>query len=304
MKKFASLLHREWMQHQRGWVILVALPLVLVILAATFGHVQVNLGDDVAARGHSPEPAALAALSIAGLGAGTLLLAWGSTLLQVPGLARRDVQDRSIEFWLSMPTSHVQSLGATLLAHLLLVPWAALAIGLVGGLVVSALVVAQVHGLAAWFALPWGSIVIGAVALWLRLGLGVLLTTLWLSPLIVGVMAASAWLKRWGLPVFIGGLALGNLVLEQLYGVRALSAALRGMFTSARRAFIGAGSGGSLHINSSAELDAMLPQAAHWLLGDAGRALQAAASPAFMAALAVGAAAFALLVLRRQRSNQ
>ena len=76
------------------------------------------------------------------------------------------------------------------------------------------------------------------------------------------------------------------------------------MMSSARRAFIGANGGGALLINSSADVEAMLPQAAHWLMGDAGRALQAAASPAFIAALAVGAAAFALLVLRRQRSNQ
>ena len=43
-------------------------------------------------------------------------------LIQTPGLARRDRQDRSIEFWLSLPTSHAASVAAPVLMHLVLVP--------------------------------------------------------------------------------------------------------------------------------------------------------------------------------------
>ena len=164
--------------------------------------------------------------------------------------------------------------------------------------------VTKAYGLGAWWSLPWPSIIGALVALWLRLSLGVLLATLWLSPLIVGAMAASAWLKRWGVPVFVGGLAIGNLVLERVYGVHALSAALQTLMSSARQAFIGAGGGrATLQINSPREVETMLPAAAQWLLDDAGQALWAAASPAFVVALAVGAAAFALLVWRRQRGS-
>jgi ABC-2 type transport system permease protein len=39
------------------------------------------------------------------------------------GSPRRDHGDRSIEFWLSLPSGHGESLAAPMLVHLLLVPW-------------------------------------------------------------------------------------------------------------------------------------------------------------------------------------
>jgi hypothetical protein len=51
------------------------------------------------------------------------------------------------------------------------------------------------------------------------------------------------------------------------------------------------------------DVAAALPQLPAMLLRDVGHLLGNAASPAFIAALAVGALGFALLVLRRQRAE-
>lgn len=301
MNRFATLLRREWLQHQRGWIVLLVLPLCVLLLIATFG--EIHLGQDE----EMPGALALTMMVTMGLVALTVGLAWGASLLMAPGLARRDTQDRSIEFWLSMPVSNVQSVGATLLMHLLAFPWAAVAAGLLGALLVSPVIVGKVFGLEAWWSLPWGGLLLAAAALALRIWLGLLLATLWLSPLILGTMAASAWLKRWGLPVVVGTLGVSHLVLSQAYGIGIIGRTVAAMGEQALHAVINAGAGGGgtrgLIVEHPDEVGALLPAAAQWLMADAGRALAAAASPGFLAALAGGAAAFALLVLRRRQGR-
>jgi len=301
MNRFKTLMLREWMQHQRGWLILVALPILIVLVAGIAGHAQVNFADH---EDEVPTPLVVALGVTVGIAALTFVLAWGAALLQSPGLARRDIQDRSVEFWLSLPVGHAQSLGAMLLMHLLVLPWAALGVGLAAGLLVSLPLVAKVFGIGAWFALPWVTALAAVVALALRLTLGLLLATLWLSPLILGTMAASAWLKRWGVPAVAGVVVVGGTLLDRIYGNPIVWEVLRSLGSHASRALIAAerdkGPKG-LVIESADQIDGVLAVAPHWLLIDAGHALAALASPTFVAALAAGALGFALLVLRRQR---
>ncbi len=300
MNRFATLLRREWLQHQRGWVVLLLLPLCVLLVIATFGEIHLGEGEEM------PGALALTMLVTMGLVALTVALAWGASMLMAPGLARRDVQDRSVEFWLSLPVSNVQSVAATLLMHLLALPWAAAAVGMVGALLISPVIVGKTAGLAAWFSLPWGGLLLAAAALALRLWLGLLLATLWLSPLILGTMAASAWLKRWGVPTVVGGLVVGHVVLSQGYGISVIGDAVTALGQQALKAVINAGGGGGtqgLVVDHPDEVGAMLPAAAQWLMVDAGRALAAAASPAFLAAVAGGAAGFALLVRRRRQGR-
>ena len=299
MKTFKTLLQREWLQHQRGWLVMLGLPVVLAVLAATFGQMQ--LGDDAA---DIPGPLSFAMITVLAMVGLCLLVTWGTALLMSPGLARRDTQDRSIEFWLSLPTTHVQSVSATLLMHLLVLPWAAIGVGLASGLLISPIIVSKGFGMSAWLGLPWADLLGAAAALWLRLSVGLVLATLWLSPLILGTMAASAWLKRWGVPAVASALIIGTVALSKLYGFTVLRDALAYITGQASGAFIGdwpAGSLQGLQIQHPDEFGAALPQAAHWLMQDAGQALWAAATPGFLAALAVGAAAFGALILRRQR---
>lgn len=297
MKRFKTLLQREWMQHHRGWLILLALPMVLVVGIAIVSSFQFELDE-------GPADALGAAMLLgAGLTALTLGLAWGATLLMSPSLARRDVQDRSIEFWVSLPIPHSHSVGATLLMHLLALPLAAVGVGLLGAIVLSPLVVAKGWGIGAWFTLPWGQLLLAALALALRLWLGVVLATLWLSPLIIGTMAASAWLKRWGVPAVAGVLVIGGVLMEKLYGITLIGDTLKYLFSEAATAVIAAAGEGEVKVNHPNELDAMLPMAPGWMMHDAAQALMALATPGFVAAVLVGAAMFALLVWRRARGQ-
>lgn len=303
MNRFNTLLQREWMQHRFGWLVVLFAPLVLVILAGLFTElgVQVELDGETVIR-RTPEAVLQTLGAIGGMAAVTLGIAWLTVLFQAPGLARRDTQDRSIEFWLSLPIGHVPSLGATLLAHLLLLPIAALAVGALGGLAVSMLVVVKTWGFGAWLGLPWGTLLLGFVAMLLRLACGVVLATLWLSPLILLTMAASAWLKRWGVPAVAAVIGLGGLALDKLYGTKIVWRVLQSLGEHASKAlFMVDRDGGSMKIENVEQLRPVLQGLPGWALGDLGAALAGLASPAFVGALAVGIAGFALLVLRRQR---
>ncbi len=300
--RFRTLLLREWMQHRTGWLVLMALPSLVMLGLGLLDREAVQIGS-VDAGELQTLPLVLQALvwTVATLALAGLLVAL-TLLAQLPGLARRDQQDRSIEFWRSLPVSHVQGVGATVLMHLLLLPAAALLAGLVGAQLVVLVTVVLHHGPLAWLQLPWGLLLpsygLGA----LRLVLGLLLGVLWLSPLLLLTMAASAWLKRWAVPVVSAASLLGVYWLDARLPVPLVGPAFRRIGTEALYALVAPDLfDGPNRLAQSGLADAVagLPMA---LLQDTGRVLVGAATPAFGLALAGGVLGFALLVLRRQRA--
>ena len=299
-----TLLQREWLQHRLAWTIVTVAPLAIALLVLLAGHVTINVNDTDVAVDFGRTPAlALASAAIVGTGVLTFVLAWGSALLQTPGLARRDQTDRSIEFWLSLPVGHVPALSAPLLAHLLLFPLAALGVGMLAGHLVSLLLVARFVGIGEWFSLQWGLLSLAWVATLLRGALGLLLATLWLSPLILMVMAASAWLRRWGLPALLTGIAVLGNVLEKIYGTAIVWDLGRALLAHAGRSFVYARNGGGLRFTPSTDPVQVLRDYPAWVAGDAWQSVLALGSPLLLLALVVSAACFGLLVLRRQRGG-
>ncbi len=302
VSRFQTLLLREWMQHHRGWLIMLGAPLVIAALLLIFG--SVHFGDSEAGPRTSPNPSATALAMIAMVATQGVLLAiaWLMLVLQLTGLARRDQQDRSIEFWLSLPIGHAQSLSATLLMHLLVVPCFALAVGLLVGPVMAMLLVIKVHGVSALWSLPWPSLVLAAAVVALRLALGTALALLWLSPLLLGAMAASAWLKRWGLPAMIGGIAMLGLWAEKVYGSRVVWETLTELLFEAGYAMLSTvARGHNFRFDPRDEGSAALGELPAWAGTDALASLQALASPLLLGALIVAGGCFMLLILRRQR---
>lgn len=295
-----TLLLREWMQHRRGWLIMAVLPLAVLLIALSFG--EVKLGAD-----KLDNQLATAAAALLGVGAlaATLALMWIAVLLQTPSLARRDVQDRSIEFWLSLPTPPVASVATTLLTHLVLVPWGAVAVGLAAAAVIGPAAVVKTFGFTALADVHWSLLVGAGLALGLRLMVGIALFTLWLSPVLLGLMAASAWLKRWGAPAVIGAIAVGGGLERLVFGTRTIYNTIAWVFNEGSVGLIGASAVGgreaSFVINEPADLAPALPQAIAWLFNDLTAALGNLAQPGFLAVLAVSGAMFMLLVVRRQR---
>lgn len=300
MPAFLTLLKREWMQHRFGWTVLLLGPPAIALLVLAFGSAQFEF-DGVPA-GYQPPALLLASIAnMASIG-GLMGIALVAAYLTAPGLARRDYQDRSVEFWLSLPQGHAPSLGATLLAHLILLPMAAVVVGLLAGQVLSLLLVAKSHGIGAWAALPLGTLVVAMLALAARLALGVALAALWLAPLVLLAMAASAWLKRWGFPVVVIAVVGAGLWLDKLYGNPVVWETLGGVLERAGRAIAVADpSDKGFVVNQDSEPDILLSQVPAWAANDALLALSAVATLPFVAGLVVAAAGFALMVLRRSR---
>jgi len=291
MTKFKTLLLREWMQHHRGWFILALAPLVIAVLTIPFGSVQLD----------GPENSQM--FGILGVGAytiGVLVLGWLSVMIQTPGLARRDQQDRSIEFWVSLPTAHWQNVAATVLMHLLLMPLLVLCLAFVGGQLVAPLLVVKVFGWAGLRELPMGLWLMDSALGFLRLLLGVVVSALWLSPMLLAAMAAAAWLKRWGVPLLAAVVGIGGGLLAKLYGITLVYDVVDGWFMRALAALI-PGSQGDQGLQQAHDRTQLLQNFPSWLLHDTSLVLQDLASPWLLGALVVSAGCFGLLVLRRQR---
>jgi ABC-2 type transport system permease protein len=280
-----TLLLREWMQHKRGWLIAAFAPPILFLAMLPFGHVQ-GLPMD------HPELIGLAILllSTCAVYAICLLVA----LFQLPGLARRDAQDRSIEFWLSLPGRPSESVASTVLAHAWLAPLGGAVVGALFGLPIAMSVLGSKAGLGAAMSVNWGEVVSAATPLLLRGLVGTVPLMLWLAPMIFVLMAASAWLKRLGVPlVFVGGFVV-ILVLHKVYSIDWPLQALSDWNERLGHSMINDAEGLKSALMSDVNLWT-------WSLQDLSHTLADLASPQFLGWVAVAAAGFALVVKKRAR---
>ena len=291
--RFNTLILREWMQHKRGWLITMLAPPAIFLALLPFGQVE-GISE------HGPLGVALLGLLICT--AAVFGISYAAALFQLPGLARRDQQDRSIEFWLSLPASHSESIGATVLMHALLVPLAAALVGFAfGGLIASGLVI-KTGGLSSWAAVPWFSAIGIAIPVLLRGLLGIVLMSLWLAPLMLIVMTASAWLKRWGVPAVGIAVGVSGLVLDKIYGLRIVWEVLGAQFEGAGNALLASPESLGQQMQQMERTGTPLSTLA-WAREDALLALQGLASPHLIGGLLVAAGCFALLVYKRNHNH-
>ena len=294
--RFKTLLQREWMQHHKGWLIAMLILPVIALVALPFGGVQLGEARDL--------PATELAGAVIAM---TMLAVWGITLLMtgfsLPGLARRDHQDRSIEFWLSLPASHSESLGATLFMHTLFVLGLALCVGMLSGLVMALAITLKLGGFGIWLQVSWFQLVLPALAVLARLAMGTVLFTLWMAPIFMVFMVAAAWLKRWGVPAVITAVVATGITLKEVYGNAIVWTLLGEQVTGAGSAFFD-----SMHLmgdkNPSVQIDLKgVGDVLSWAARDATEALAQTASPHFIGGLVVAAICFALLVLHRRNAH-
>jgi ABC-2 type transport system permease protein len=295
MSRFNTLLLREWMQHHRGWLVMMLAPPLLILLVVPFGTVEIGPGE------LGPVPAvALMMMAMAAVPALVLGITAVALLFQTTGLARRDQQDRSIEFWLSLPTSHSASIGATVLMHLVLVPLVAVVIGAVLGHAIGFALVWKGFGATAAFTLPWGALMSAGAAGLVRALLGVVLACAWLMPLLLLTMAASAWLKRWGAPILALVLSIGHKLLATFYGITWIGDTVGGLVAQARSAMV---HDLPMRTHGVEATLAWLDEAPRWFFMDGLAALRDLGQPLFAFAIVASAACFGLLMLRRSRSG-
>jgi hypothetical protein len=292
--RFATLLRREWLQHGRGYLLLSLIPAGLMLLGIVIGwkHVQVQPGIPMLAM----------AISTLGVTWVIVALVCVAVLFQLPGLARRDMQDRSIEFWSSLPVSHTEYVAAPLVVHGFAMPLMALGIGFAASQVLGVLTVCAALGASALLDVPWAMLIGAEVAGLLRMGVGLVLAALWIAPIPLVLMVASAALKRWGVPVVVAGTLIAALVLEKVYGITVVRDTLVALGQHAGHAVLAQPISHSDPQPPIDQLPAMLGQLPAWAGRDAVIALRNLLSLPFAASLAASAACFAGLVALRRRA--
>lgn len=282
-----TLLQREWMQHKRGWLIAALAPPLLFMATLPFAE-------------FTGMPDAHPELMAIGIVLVSACIVYGICMLvalfQLPGLARRDTQDRSIEFWLSLPGRPSESVLATVLAHAWLAPLGGAVVGVLLGLPIALGVLGNKLGFGSAAGLNWGEVVLASMPLLLRGLAGTVPLMLWLAPVIFVLMAASSWLKRLGVPVVLigGGVAVG--VLYKAYGISWPLDALKGLSDQINHTLVHDGPGLARTLHDGSNL-------VTWVLRDLGGSLAELASLQFLGWAAVAAAAFALIVVKRARGG-
>lgn len=298
MNNLLPLMLREWLQHRFAWALIVLGPLAVSLLLLSLGTIE--LDAEMSEMAPAQLSLMVAVMSMVVTTATVVLLLGVTSLFIALGSPRRDDADRSIEFWLSLPSGHAESLLAPLLVHLLLVPAAALVIGSAVALPVSMVVVGRVTSLGDWLDLPWGLLLPALGALLLRALAGLPMALLWLLPLVLVAMMANALFRRWGLPLLSLTLLLLARGLERLFGQPVLADTLTALLWHALAAVLGATPGLHLHSQGGdpAEMMAATPG---WALNDLAGALAALGQPLMAGALLVSAGMFAALVAWRRR---
>lgn len=282
-----TLLLREWMQHKRGWLIAAFAPPLLFLAMLPFGQIQ-GLPTE------HPELIALAIVVISTCAIYAICLLVG--LFQLPGLARRDTQDRSIEFWLSLPGRPSESVASTVLAHAGLAPLGGAVVGAVLGVPIAMSVLTAKAGFGAALGVNWAEVLSAAAPILLRGMAGMVPLLLWLSPVIFTLMAASAWLKRLGVPLVLIGGGVGVAVLHKAYDVDWPLQALALLNNRINRSLVHDPQALTDALKSDADLWA-------WVARDLGGTLADLASPAFLGWAAVAVVGFALVVHKRARGG-
>jgi ABC-2 type transport system permease protein len=281
-----TLLLREWMQHKRGWLIAAFAPPLLFLAMLPFGHVQGLPTEHL-------ELLALAMLLLSTCAVYAICLLFA--LFQLPGLARRDAQDRSIEFWLSLPGRPSESVAATVLAHAWLAPLGGALVGAFFGIPIAMSVLGSKAGLGTALSLNWGEVISAALPLLLRGLAGTVPLLLWLAPMIFVLMAASAWLKRLGVPLVFVGSFVVTLVLHKVYSIDWPLEVLGAWNERLNHTLIN-----DEHSIRSALMSSDV-NLWSWSLQDLSHTLAELASLQFLGWTAVAAAGFALVVLKRVR---
>jgi hypothetical protein len=298
MNNLLPLMLREWLQHRFAWAMLVLVPLAVSLLLLSLGTIQ--LDDDMRAQMPRDLSVVLTLLTFVISTAAVLLLLGVTSLFIALNSPRRDHGDRSVEFWLSLPSGHAESLLAPILVHLLLVPAAALVVGSLVAIPVSMVTVGRVVGLGEWFALPWREILPALAALLLRAVAGVPMALLWLLPLVLAAMLSNAYFKRWGLPLLCIALILLSQGLERVFGEPVFANTLGAMLQMSAHSLLGA-AGDDLATGPNVLPQETLKALPVWALRDFGAAFANLGRPLLAGVLVASAALFAALWAWRRR---
>lgn len=282
-----TLMLREWMQHKRGWLITALAPPLLFLVMLPLGQLQGLPNDHL-------EIVALmiTVVSASFIYAICLLVA----SIQLPGLARRDMQDRSIEFWLSLPGRPSESVAATVLTHAWLVPMGGMLIGALFGLPIAAAVLGLKGSPGSLAMIHWGNVLAYAVPTLVRGLAGTLLMTLALLPVLLPMMAASAWLKRLGVPLVLVGTSVAVVVGQKVYDIQWPVQALLWLVERGDAALLSDNHGAMDALKS--DVNPWI-----WLAQDFGHALMAYLSPIGLGWAVIAALSFALVVRKRAHAG-
>jgi ABC-2 type transport system permease protein len=201
MKALLIEIRREFWEHRALWMAPLAIAVVLLLAAAVFGHVRLDIHDGQGLQDGNGLPH-LYQFVLLGWAVPFYLAAAILASAYLLDCLYAERRDRSILFWHSMPVSDARTVLVKLLVGLLIVPLGTYALAAVTSVLASAILVLRNHGLLIGHGLlinapgviPWST------PAWLQMQgymlYGLIASLLWYAPLAAYLLLISVWARR------------------------------------------------------------------------------------------------------------
>jgi ABC-2 type transport system permease protein len=195
MKALLIQIRREFWEHRALWMAPLAIAIVLLLAAAAFGHIRLEVGDTRARENGGTLPP-LFELMLLGWAVPFYLAAAILAAAYLLDCLYAERRDRSILFWRSMPASDARTVLVKLLVGLVIVPLGTYGFAAASSLLASAILVLRNHGpvINGMSVSPWNTLA------WLRMQgtmlYGLIAALFWYAPFAAYLMLISVWARR------------------------------------------------------------------------------------------------------------
>jgi ABC-2 type transport system permease protein len=208
MQQLKTLIAREWMQQHRAWLRLSGYFVVVAWGIFYLAALNTDLLQDALRNGRSP-------LQIAAIGIQFQTILINSMcfiflIITIPSLPYRDIDDKSLAFWRSLPVSDYTAMGTTLLMNAIVLPLLAMSFAQSMGLLLSL----PLWGMAA---LDNPSVFAIALQFLLAMPINATLALLLLLPVLLLFTLGNYLIRRWGLLLTLFSLLAIDYIYEYFF---------------------------------------------------------------------------------------
>lgn len=208
MQQFKTLMLREWLQQRQSWLrIAIAIPLIGWAILYLF---VLKLGIPAGFYANHQPLFNLAIFGLVGQSSLIAVISLIGVLIHIPSLAYRDIDDKSLAFWRSLPVNDGQAVAAPLLMNAIVLPLLTISTAFALGLFLSAPL---------WLSgLQWDHIQSVLLA-FTRVIWGAALGLIWFLPLVLVLAVGNSLVRRWGILLALIAVYVCNNMMSNLIGI-------------------------------------------------------------------------------------
>ncbi|MCB5197157.1 hypothetical protein [Deefgea salmonis] len=208
MQQFKTLMLREWLQQRQSWLrMAILIPLIGWAILYLF---VLKLGIPVGFYANHQPLFNLAIFGLVGQSSLIAVISLIGVLIHIPSLAYRDIDDKSLAFWRSLPVNDGQAVAAPLLMNAIVLPLLSISTAFALGLFLSAPL---------WLSGLQSDHIQSVLLAFTRVIWGAALGLIWFLPLVLVLAVGNSLVRRWGILLALIAVYVCNNMMSNLIGI-------------------------------------------------------------------------------------